>query len=44
MLEGIQLAFEEINSVGGYMGRSYELVVRDDQATPDLGLQAAGRW
>ena len=41
MLEGIQLAFEEINSVGGYMGRSYELVVRDDQATPELGLQAA---
>ena len=41
MLEGIQLAFDEINAVGGYMGRSYELVVRDDQANPELGLQAA---
>lgn len=41
MLEGMQLAFEEINAVGGYMGRAYTLVVRDDQATPDIGLKAA---
>ncbi len=41
MLEGMQLAFEEINAVGGYMGRSYEMIVRDDQATPDVGLKAA---
>lgn len=41
MLEGVQLAFEEINAVGGYMGRRYELVIKDDQATPDLGRSAA---
>lgn len=38
MLNGIQLAVDEINAVGGYLGRKLELVRRDDQANPDVGL------
>jgi branched-chain amino acid transport system substrate-binding protein len=38
MLQGIQLAVDEINAVGGYLGRSLELVVKDDKANPDEGL------
>ncbi len=38
MLRGVQLAVDEINAVGGFLGRPIELVVRDDQATPAVGL------
>lgn len=41
MLQGVQLATEEINAVGGYMGRQYELVVKDDQGNPDVGLKGS---
>lgn len=41
MLRGIQLAVDEINAVGGYMGRPLQLVVKDDQADPDVGLAQA---
>ncbi len=41
MLQGIQLAAEEINAVGGYMGRPLELVVKDDQGNPDIGLKGS---
>ena len=41
MLQGVQLAVEEINAVGGYLGRPIELVVRDDKADPPTGLQQA---
>ena len=41
MLQGIQLAAEEINAVGGYMGRHLELVIKDDQGNPDIGLKGA---
>jgi branched-chain amino acid transport system substrate-binding protein len=41
MLNGIQLAVDEINAVGGYLGRPIELVIKDDQASPDLGLAHA---
>jgi branched-chain amino acid transport system substrate-binding protein len=41
MLQGIQLAAEEINAVGGYMGRHFELVVKDDQGNPDAGLKGS---
>jgi branched-chain amino acid transport system substrate-binding protein len=39
MLSGIQLAVDEINAVGGYLGRPVELVVKDDKANPDEGLK-----
>lgn len=48
MLQGIQLAVEQFNQVGGYMGRPVELVIKDDEAVPDVGrkrseeLAAAG--
>ena len=38
---GAQIAVDEMNEVGGYLGRPFELVVRDDKATPDLGLKLA---
>jgi branched-chain amino acid transport system substrate-binding protein len=41
MLQGIQLATEEINAVGGYMGRPLELVIKDDQGNPDVGLKGS---
>lgn len=33
MLQGIELAVEEINAVGGYVGRPLQLVVKDSVAT-----------
>ncbi len=39
MLQGIELAIEEINAVGGYLGRPLTLVVKDDQGKPDVGLE-----
>ncbi len=39
MLQGIQLAVDEINAVGGYLGRPLELVIKDDKANPDEGLK-----
>lgn len=39
MLNGVQLAVEEINAVGGYLGRKIELVVKDDKGNPDEGLR-----
>jgi branched-chain amino acid transport system substrate-binding protein len=41
MLNGILLAQEEINAVGGFLGRPFELVIRDDQGHPDVGLEHA---
>lgn len=41
MLQGIQLAIDEINAVGGYLGRPLALVVKDDQGDPEAGLRAA---
>lgn len=38
MLRGAQLAVEEINAVGGYLGRPLELVIKDDEGKPDVGL------
>jgi branched-chain amino acid transport system substrate-binding protein len=39
MLHGAQMAVDEINAVGGYLGRPLELIVKDDTASPDLGLK-----
>ena len=41
MLNGIELAVAEINAVGGYLGRQLQLVVKDDQGNPDVGLKGA---
>ena len=41
MLQGIELAIDEINAVGGYLGRPLALVVKDDEGKPDVGLQVA---
>src|SRR5436190_12233443 len=38
MVNGIKLAVDEINAVGGYLGRKLELVIKDDEAKPDVGL------
>lgn len=41
MLHGVQLAVDEINAVGGYLGRPLELVIKDDQGKPDVGLKGS---
>lgn len=38
MLNGAKLAVDEINAVGGYLGRPLELVIKDDTGVPDVGL------
>lgn len=38
---GAELAVKEINEVGGFLGRPIQLVQRDDQSKPELGLEAA---
>lgn len=38
---GAQLAVNEVNDVGGYLGHPLELVIRDDEAKPDLGRHHA---
>jgi branched-chain amino acid transport system substrate-binding protein len=40
-LTGAKLAVDEINQVGGLLGRPLELVIRDDKADPETGLKAA---
>ncbi|MES2887455.1 MAG: ABC transporter substrate-binding protein [Pseudomonadota bacterium] len=38
---GAELAVNEINEAGGYLGRKLELVIRDDKAVPDEGRKVA---
>src|SRR5258706_5314622 len=38
---GLQVAIDELNAKGGVLGRKFELVRRDDEATPAKGLIAA---
>ena len=38
IVNGIQLAIDEWNEKGGILGRKLELLVRDDQAKPELGV------
>ena len=42
MRNGVQHAVDEINAVGGYLGRQLELVIKDDQGNPDVGLAMSG--
>lgn len=39
MLNGIQHAVDEINAGGGYLGRKLELVLKDDEGNPAVGLK-----
>jgi branched-chain amino acid transport system substrate-binding protein len=39
MLNGAKLAVDEINAVGGYLGRPLELLIKDDTGKPEVGLQ-----
>jgi branched-chain amino acid transport system substrate-binding protein len=41
MRNGIRIAVEEINGIGGINGRLIELVERDDQANPEVGARIA---
>ena len=41
MLNGIQMAVDEINAGGGYLGRKIQIDQKDDQANPDVGLKMA---
>jgi ABC-type branched-subunit amino acid transport system substrate-binding protein len=41
MLEGAQLAAQEINASGGVLGRQVEIIPIDDKADPTVGVAAA---
>jgi branched-chain amino acid transport system substrate-binding protein len=41
MLEGAQLAAQEINAAGGVLGRQVEIIPIDDAADPTVGVAAA---
>lgn len=41
MLQGIEVAIDELNAVGGYLGRPLALVIKDDEGKPDVGLRGA---
>ena len=41
MRNGIKQAVDEINAVGGYLGRKLELVVKDDRGSPDVSLKSS---
>ncbi|HXD40430.1 MAG TPA: ABC transporter substrate-binding protein [Ramlibacter sp.] len=41
MRNGITMAADEVNAVGGYMGRQLELVIMDDKGDPETGLKMA---
>src|SRR6059058_2181657 len=38
---GLQVAIDELNAKGGVLGKKFELVRRDDEATPAKGVMAA---
>jgi branched-chain amino acid transport system substrate-binding protein len=38
---GAQIAIDEINEVGGFLGRPIQAVIRDDKANPDEGLKVS---
>jgi branched-chain amino acid transport system substrate-binding protein len=39
--KGLDLALEEINAVGGFQGKTLELIYRDDATNPEVGRQVA---
>lgn len=43
IVKGAQMAVDQINAVGGVLGRPLELVVRDTATAPDVGRDAAAK-
>ncbi|MCK4394892.1 ABC transporter substrate-binding protein [Candidatus Bipolaricaulota bacterium] len=43
IVNGAQMAVDEINAAGGVLGKQLELVVRDTNTTPDVGRDAASK-
>jgi branched-chain amino acid transport system substrate-binding protein len=43
MVEGIQLAIDEVNARGGVLGKQVKLIVEDSSNNPDTGINAANR-
>lgn len=43
IVNGAKLAVEQINALGGVLGRPLELVVRDTATSPDVGRDAAAK-
>jgi len=43
ILDGAQMAVDEINAAGGVLGKQLELVVRDTATSPDVGRDAASK-
>lgn len=41
MRNGVMLAVDEINALGGYVGRKFEVVMRDDKGSPDTARAAS---
>ncbi|CAN5447493.1 ABC transporter substrate-binding protein [soil metagenome] len=39
--QGAQLAVDQLNDAGGVLGRPVELIVRDDEAAPEVGVSLA---
>ena len=39
--KGMELAIDEINAAGGFMGKKYELITRDDNANPGDAVRVA---
>ena len=44
MLQGTELAADEINAVGGYLGRPLQLVVKDDRGTRRPAWRRRRNW
>ncbi len=40
-LNGLKMAFDEINAKGGVLGKKFEIVTRDDKFQPSVGLSMA---
>jgi branched-chain amino acid transport system substrate-binding protein len=41
MLKAMKAVFDEVNGVGGLLGRKVELVIEDDQTNPEAAVRAA---
>ena len=39
--KGMELAIDEINAAGGFMGKKFELITRDDNANPGDAVRVA---